>query len=213
MKKTTSSLLAAISLLLSLLIFSGCASTVMEETWTHPAVDAFTFEKLLLLALAEREDDRRFAESAMARQITRIPTIRSHDILPGPDAFKDPDKVIETVKTSGADGVVVVRLANLDSRVSRGRVTAHPLDYATFSDYFGVYYDVSAFFATDARAINIDNLFYFEIRIFDVETGELLWSGQTKTTKSTDRTPNIEGLIAEISEVVKAALAREGLIP
>jgi len=200
------------SCLTILLLFGGCASTVMEETWTSPDVDAFAFDKAFILAAAAKEDDRLFAENAIARQITRIPTVRSVEVLKDAADLKDENKVLEAVKASGADGLIVVRMVNMDSRISRGPITTRPMDYITFSGYWGTTYDVTAFFASDPRSISIDNIFHIEIKVFDVATEKLLWSGLTRTSQSFEKTPNVGELIEEVAKVVKSALRSQRLV-
>lgn len=201
------------------LLFSGCASTEMDQTWTSPDVHKFDFEKVFVIANTQRDRDRFYAENAIAKQITRVHVIRSFEVFEELTDLGDKERVIQGVKDSGADAVVVLRFKNADSEVSRGQITTRPMDYASsFSDYYGgsyyygTSYDVSAFYATDARSINISNVFYFEVKIFDVETESLLWSGTTRSSFDDSGTPNIEGVITKVAKAVKSALQDEGLV-
>ena len=205
-------LFLAVSVLVSLL-FSGCADTSVQKTWTAPAVGSLKFTKVFVIAIARDDTDRRLAEIAIKNEIKRVPAIASYDVFPDISDTRDKAKVVQGVKDSGADGVIVLRLTSADTKVDLGTTSARPQDYMVFSDYYGSVYDVGAFYSQDRRDMGTNTIFNVETRIFDGKTGKLVWVGTTKTNKDSFSDHDTEGNVQEVALAVKAALQSQQLIP
>ena len=202
-----------LALALIALTFAGCADTSVQKTWTAPAVGAFKFTKVFVICVARDDTDRRLAEIAVKEQIKRVPTVASYEVFPDIADTRDKKRMVQAVKDSGADGVIVMRLTNRDTKVEMGASNARPMDYMIFSDYYGAVYDVGAFYATDTRDIGTNSVYYVETRIFDGKTGKLAWKGDTKSTKDSFHDHDVHGIITEVAESIKGALQSQQLIP
>lgn len=211
MKKLHLAFLAASAL--ASLIFAGCADTSVQKTWTAPAVGSIKFSKVFVIAIARDDTDRRLAEIAVKSQITRIPAIASYDVFPDISDMKDKAKVIQGVKDSGADGVIILRLTSSDTKIDMGATSARPMDYMVYSDYYGSVYDAGAYYSDDRRDIGTNTIFNVETRIFDGKTGKLIWVGHTKTNKDSFNDRDTEGNVTEVAEAIKGALKSQDLIP
>ncbi|MEJ1973545.1 MAG: hypothetical protein WDM96_14110 [Lacunisphaera sp.] len=195
------------------LVFAGCAATSVQKTWTAPAVGSLKFTKVFVIAVARDDTDRRLAEIAVKEQIKRVSSVASYDVFPDISDTRDKAKVVQGVKDSGADGVIVLRLTTRDTKIEMGASTATPMEYMVFSDYYGAVYDVGAFYATDTRDIGTNSVYYVETRIFDAKTGKLVWKGETKSTKDSFHDHDVHAIVTEVAESIRGALQAQQLIP
>jgi hypothetical protein len=198
---------------LAVLVFAGCGGTSVQKTWTAPAVGSLKFSKVFVVAIARDDTDRRLAEIAVKKQITRVPTVASYEVFPDISDTRDKAKMVQAVKDSGADGVVVLRMIGKDTKVDLGPSNATPMEYMVFSDYWGSVYDVGAFYATDTRDIGVNSVYTVETRIFDGKTGKLVWVGDTKSTKDAVHDHDVGGIVTEVAQAIKGALESQQLIP
>jgi hypothetical protein len=201
---------AVITLLAFLL--AGCADTKLEKTWTAPEVGSLKFSKVFILGLVKDDMVRRLAEIAIRNDITRVPTVTSFSVLPEISDLADKAKVIEAIKASGADGLIVMRSLYRDTEVEYTGNTALPMQYQIFSDYYGTYYDVGAYYAADRRQVSADNIFGIETNIYDARTDKLVWSGQTRSTKNLVKGHDVNALISDVVNTLRAALKSQKLV-
>jgi|SRR6478609_2654930 len=193
--------------------FAACADTSVQKTWTAPAVGAFKFTKVFIIAVAHDDTDRRLAEIAVKELITRVPTVASYETFPDIADARNKAAMIKAVKDSGADGVIVMRLTSRDTKIDIGASTARPMEYMVFSDYYGSVYDAGAFYSTDTRDMGTNTIFYVETRIFDGKSGKLVWQGDTKSTKDAFHDHDVHGIVTEVAENIRSALKSQDLIP
>ena len=196
------------------LAFTGCADATLKSSWTAPGVTKLKFNKMVVIALAaNRNFNRKMAESAVANQITKIKAVPSYELLPGLDDVKDKATVIKMIQDNQFDGVITLRLTATDTRVTYGGSTALPMDYMTFSGYYGSAYDVSAYFLDDGnRATYQDKIIFLEVNIYDVKTMKLVWSGTTQTIKDAANPGSVPAAVLEVGKAVRAKLQEEQLI-
>ncbi len=214
MKKRTISCLGCFVLpgLVAFLLAACVNKTEVEKTWVAPNISSLHFTKVFVFAMAKDDTNWRLAEIAVRDQIKQVPAISSHDVLPDIADVRDKAKLFQAIKDSGADGLVVLRLAYRDLEVSTGATTAVPMEYQIFSDYYGAVYDVGAYYSMDRRNINADSVYGVVTNIYEVKTGKLLWSGQTRSTKTMDKSHDVKAIMTEVANTVQNALQSENLI-
>lgn len=213
--KTPASRLSALFLLaLAVSLLAGCASTKLSSSWTAPGVTSLKFKKIVVIGLgANREFNRKMAESAVVNQLTKVQAVPSYELLPGLTDIKDKDAVLKMISESGADGVITLLLAARDSRVHYGATNNLPMDYMTISGYYGSVYDVSGYYLSDGgRNVVQDKILSIETNIYDAHTGKLLWSGLTVSTKDATNPGSVPDLIHEVGKTLRAKLESEGLL-
>ena len=199
--------LAAVTLLLA-----GCADTVKVNSWTAPGVTSLRLKKIVVVALARQELNRRLIENRVAAQITKIPVVVSHELIPGVLAKEDRDRLTKAVEASGADAIVVMRLTNSNMVVQRGGSIGRPMEYMTFQGYYGTVYDGS-YFGDDRRTIGSDKILTIETNVYDVKTQKLLWSGVTESTKDFIEVQNVGALATEVAKKLKSMVQADKLAP
>lgn len=214
MKSPTSRLSSLLLLGLAVSLLAGCASTKLSSSWTAPGVTSLKFKKIVVIGLgANRNFNRKMAESAVVNQLTKIEAVPSYELLPGLTDIKDKEAVLQMVKDSGADGVITLRLAGSDSRVHYGSSGNLPMDYMTLSGYYGAVYDVSGYFLSDGgRNIVQERVLSIETNIYDAATGKLVWSGLTVSTKDATNPGSVPDLILEVGKTLRAKMESDGLL-
>jgi hypothetical protein len=214
MIKYTPSLLRRFALAgLVAFLLAGCVNKIeVEKTWVSPEIKSLHFTKVFVFAMAKDDTNWRLAEIAARDAITRVPATSSHDVLPDIADVRDKAKLFQAIKDSGADGLVTMRLAYRDTEVSTGATTALPMEYQIFSDYYGAVYDVGAYYSMDRRNINADSVYGIITNIYDAKTGKLLWSGQTRSTKTMDKSHDVKAIIQEVAKTIGNELQSQGLI-
>jgi hypothetical protein len=190
----------------------GCATTKVEKSWTAEGTENLRFNKVFVLGLNQNDITRRLAEISVRNQITPVATVTSYEAIPDVSDLADKAKVLAAIKASGADGIVVLRLVYKDAEMYTSASVARPMEYQVFSGYYGTYYDVGSYFSMDRRSVGYDSIFGIETNIYDARTEKLLWSGQTKSTKSHVKSQDIGGLVAEVAETVAKELRSQKLI-
>jgi hypothetical protein len=196
------------------LAFAGCADTSLKSSWTAPGVTKLKFNKMVVIALAaNRNFNRKMAESAVANSATRVKIVPSYELLPGLDDVKNKATVIKMIQDNEFDGVITMRIAATDTRVMSGSSTALPMDYLTFSGYYGSVYDVSAYYLDDGnRATYQDKIISLEVNIYDVKTMKLVWSATTQTIKDAANPGSVPTAVQEVAKVIRAKLQDEKLV-
>jgi len=215
MFKITATCLGSLALLASCaLLTSGCASdTMIKKSVVAPGVTSLQFKKVFIVALAPNDIDRRLIENTVKRHITRVPSQVSHEIIPGVLSKKDKESVLKAIKESGADGLIVMRSMGMFTEVSVGADNSLPMEYQTFSGYYGATYDVGAYYGQDRRQLNADRVYIIESSIFDAKTEKIMWTGYSKSQKDAIEYGNVGAIATEVAKTLKETLSKQNLIP
>jgi hypothetical protein len=195
-------------------LLCSCAATSVKETWKSPGYAGGPLSKAAVLAVDERGDVRRAFENRLAAQIqqTGATGIRSYELLSLAEIDRDKQAAGERLRATGAEAVVVMRLA--DSANFYREVRPGPERYAevitgyepgTWYDYYSVAYsDWSPTYG------NLKQKVYLETAVFDLRTAKRLWSGLTLTvvTERMDRVAELDPLI----EKIVSAMRKDGIL-
>ncbi|MBS1117740.1 MAG: uncharacterized protein H6Q87_2124, partial [candidate division NC10 bacterium] len=88
-------------------IISACASTTLDMTWRDPTYEGRPFAKVLVVGSTDSPDNRRIFEDVLVSELKGrgVEAVASHTLIPGEGDVKR-DKIVEAVKTLGADSVL-----------------------------------------------------------------------------------------------------------
>jgi hypothetical protein len=149
----------------------------------------------LVIARVKDEISNRIAEDKIVAQI-KSPAVPSYAYLMPEDIV--PEQVDERLKKDGFDGLIVMKLTDVNKTLDYQPGTAYGGHYGGF---YGVRYGSPGY-------LSVDQTFYVETSIYSLTSGKLLWSGTTATLNPT----KLEKTLDEIILAVKTELAKEGLI-
>jgi hypothetical protein len=191
----------------SLLLFAGCNSTSVVDTWTAPDVSKISFRKIMVVATFPDGVRRRAAEDALKAQITRVECITSYSVLAAESDLKDVAKVSAAAKASGVDGIVVMRPLSDKDKVSYVPGMMSPGPYRTFGGYYNQFYALSPFIY-EPGYFTTDRIVKIETNIYEAPGQRLIWSATTTSTNPGD----LQQLIKDAASAIRAELVRQKLI-
>jgi len=185
-------------------VMASCGPTThIVDSWRDPdvTVDTANVHKFVIAALLKNESVRRKVEDDMAALFPgkAVPSYQEFG-----DSLKEPDDALNArLKKEGFDGVVVMRLVNVN-RSTRYVPGSYPLYYGSWRRYWayswGGFYD-PGYYTTD-RQYNV------EVTVFSLRRDKLIWTANTSTIDP----PNRAELFDHVSRVVLKRMKKEGFL-
>jgi len=180
----------------SILVLAGCGpSTKIEKTWTDPSFTTATvqsYKKILVMGLLKDESTRRIAEDKMVAAFKNVTAVQSYSYLQPADTIRS--EVEDKLKKDGFDGVVIMRLADVDKSVSYVPGTG-------YGGWYGYRYSSPGYYQEDKT-------FYVETNFYSLPETKLLWSGTTSSLN-----PNkLDRTIDDVINTLKGQLQKQKLI-
>lgn len=217
---------AMATLLIALLLLSGCATTKFKETWKNPLLTK-KVKQVYLIGITRNDKMRQLFETEFARQlaiygVTGVPSYP--DLVISGDA--DREALRTRLRTQKTDAVLVARIVGKEQKTamysgaSAGYATGGPDGF--YYDQFGIYnpqhayqyydqyYNGSVAIVTSNPIVeNQFQLVSISANLFDTESAEILWSALTETTVGDD---NRVQRVKEFAEIFVKKLYEEGLL-
>ena len=184
------------------LILSACASTILDMTWRDPTYAGRPFTKVLVVGSTDNPDNRRIFEDIVVGELKSrgVEAVASYALIANESDVKR-DKVVEAVKTSGADSVLSTRLVGIETKTA---VVPGQSPGAGDVDLYR-YYSPLEPQTTIRQDYQIANL---ESNLFDAKTGKMVWWGRSQTFPTT----NIGRISRELGQNVIKALKSAKLL-
>ena len=180
----------------SILLLVACGpSTKIEKTWTDPSFTPSTvqsYKKILVMGLLKDESTRRIAEDKMVAAFKNVTAVQSYSYLQPTDTIRS--EVEDKLKKDGFDGVVIMRLADVDKSVSYVPGTG-------YGGWYGYRYASPGYYQEDKT-------FYVETNFYSLPETKLLWSGTTSSLNPSKLDRTIDDVIATL----KGQLQKQKLI-
>lgn len=193
--------LPALLALFALLLFSGCASTGVAESWVDPALTELPhFRKVFVAYLGAEPSAQRHAEDALAARIQDAEVVKSYVLFP--DARElDAARMKEEVRAAGCDGAVLLRLARVEEEISFSP-SSYPAHYRSFGGYWGYAYP-------STMDVRTDEIVHVETNVYALAEDKLIYAARSETFNpgSTDQ------MVQEIAEAIVDDLESKGLWP
>lgn len=198
------------------LCLGGCAApSSVKQTWKSPSYNAGPVQKVAVVAVDERGLVRQGFENRFVRELKLggQPAIVTHSLLSLPEMKADKKAAAARLRQDGADTVLILRLAGQTSDAYQVRatssayvetVTGTETGVGGFDYYTVAFTDMGTVWSSTKTAVDLDT------SLFDLNTGQRLWSCHTLTIvkEDTDRVAEADPLVAKIV----AALRKDGLV-
>jgi hypothetical protein len=181
---------ALVLLSLAVLLSSCGPSTKLEKSWTDPSLKSFTdvpFKKIFVVAATKDESSNRIVEDKVVAAIKNATAVASYTYLKPGDT--DQAAVEQKLKAEGFDGLIVMRLKNVET--SQNYVPG-----SSYGGWYGYRYGSPGYVTTDET-------FIVETNIYSLKEAKLLWSGTTSTLNPTKMDNTIDAIINTISYELK----------
>jgi len=170
-------------MLTATLIFSACGPSVrLTASWTDAQAPQTKLAKILVMAIGKDLAKRKMGEDAVCRELRGYgySAATSLDELgPGFAGRNDSATMQRLLLDKGFDGIVTIRVleVNEHDRWVPGSVYYGPVGF--YRGFYGYYYRVWGYYAEPGyRTVDVEVL--LESNLYEVLTGRLLWSGQSK---------------------------------
>lgn len=188
--------------LLALLALGGCSSTKFVETWDNDQYQgAHSFQKVLIVGMFKDVVTRRFFEEhfAAVAQEQGLNAVASVDYFPQPTDHDQRKELVEKIRQVGADAVLVAQMKSIEKVAGSvpDQIDWYPdggfYDYGLYDYYYQSYRAIYR-----PGYIASDTYVRMQVRLFSVDTEQLVWAGNliTKNPKT------IVGTIEAIADKV-----------
>jgi hypothetical protein len=183
--------LKALILLSLAFSFVACGpSTKLEKSWKDPNLStdqSIPFKKIFVVAATKDESSNRIVEDKIVAQIKNAVGVQSYTYLKATDT--DQKVVEEKLKNDGFDGLIVMRLKNVEKSTSY-------VPGSSYGGWYGYRYGSPGYVTTDEN-------FIVETNIYSLKESKLLWSGTTSTLNPTSMNNTIDAIINTIKYELK----------
>ena len=183
MKRPITSLLAlALPILLS-----ACANTKFTKPWIDEDYDGQPYDDILVLVVADKMGNRQDAEDYITLKLDEagINAMQSYDILPRTESI-DAEAVDKAIDGLQLDAVIVMYATGITEEeyyIPARRFGVYA-GYGYGHAHYGSFYDYYPHALTYVFIPGYDNTHHvitLETSLFDLNTGKMIWSGQSNT--------------------------------
>ncbi len=198
----------------ALIGLAGCSSTNISASWKDPNYEGKTFNKILVWGLSDNVSARATVEDEVAYflNLKKITSVSGSDIAP-PDRKilpKDKETSKKILDRNGFDGVLTMSLLAKKEKTRYVQGTAYtPMAYGYYGSFYS-YYPYMYGNVYQQGHYETSEQIYIETNLWDVESGKLVWSAQTKTVDPS----SIESFANSYArDIVSELIKREIIIP
>ena len=192
-------------------IMSCASSTELVKSWSDPSFEGKSFQKILVLGVIKDDGRRRLYEQSFADRITsaKVAGIAGYTLIEDPADYGSKPKILEAVKKSGADAVLLADLVSVkekERQVPSSFVYSPRFGYGHgFYGYQGRAYDTGY----QPGHTTIDTVVKLETTVFDVQTEKMVWAGGTRSFN----TASAEKVVMENADLILSSMRKSGLLP
>jgi hypothetical protein len=195
--------------LLGAAMLAACGTvTKIPNAWRNPAHEGMPFKKIFVIGVGKNDANRRLFEDQFAAVLSGHGAVASpsYGALPHSERLSE-EQVRGAIEGGGYDGVIVTRLLGVEEKTEYipPRTYTVPRHYGGYYNYYGTTWDVvhqPGYFETHT-------IVRLETNLYDVGSGELVWSGQSETFNP----DSLEDIIDSATQAVAKRLGDESLIP
>ena len=183
-------------------LVGGCANSSVQTVWRAPGEAPVSFTKVLAIGSNTSPAERRAGEDTLVEQFKTAMGVASYTLIPD-EELKDKEKVLAALRTSGFDGVAVIRMTSAKTTTTYVRPTyMRPDDMWGGSGGFSSY---SGGYTTEDTVITAEVSLY----AYKDMKESLIWSGSSTTTNPT----GMRDFVVGVSKGSVEELKRQKLLP
>ncbi len=198
---------------IGLILLNACSSTNISASWKAPDYTGKTFEKILVWGLSDNVSARATVEDEVAYflNLKKITSVSGSDIAP-PDRKALPHKMEDAkaiLKKNGFDGVLTMGLIDKkeETHYVEGTGTYAPMAYGYYGSFYSYYPYMYGNVYQPGHYESSESIF-IETNLWDVTTGKLVWSAQTKTVDPS----SIENFANSYARDIVSEMIKRGVI-
>ena len=188
-------------------LFISCSSTKIVSSWSEPnkEIKINTLKKVLVLARFKTETSNRKAEDNMVDYLNGS-GVQSYNYLKSNFNKENIDAIRTKIKKDGFDGVVTMRLVDVDQeQVAQREISnRYPNNYRDFNNYFyesQMSYENPNYYVTT-------KVYTIETNVYSINENKIIWTALTETTNP----DGVEKMTAEISKVIYNQMVKDSFV-
>lgn len=173
--------------LLFAILLSSCSNTKFTKQWIDEDFDGPPYDDILVLAVADKMGNRQDAENYIVKKLDEagINAMQSYDILPKTEII-DAEAVGKATDGLQLDSVIVIYATGVteeeyyipDRRF--GVYAGYGYGHAHYGSFYS-YYPHAYTYVYIPGYDNTHHVVALETALFDLNTGTMIWSGQSNT--------------------------------
>ena len=195
-------------------VLSSCANTKFTKQWVNEEFNQQPFDDILVLVVADKMGNRQDAENYIVEKLGEggIDAMPSFDILPKTETI-DRDAVGKAIDGLQLDAVIVMYATGIteDEYFVPARRFGVYSGYGYGHAHYGSFYNYYPHAFTYVYIPGYDNTHYvvtLETSLFDLNTGDMIWSGQSNTFAP----ESVDDVIHNITVLTIKELKQKGII-
>ncbi len=182
----------------------ACATTNIRSTWKAPDAKPIVLApgtKVVAMVISPNESTRRAAETILASELDKrgLEGIPAFNVVPTA-ALKDKEQARSLIESSGAAGIVVMRVTGQKQELTGSG--------PTYGGFWGGYYGMGWAAAYSPGYLRTDTTVYIETLVYDLKNDKLIWASQSDTLNP----QKAEDLIRELVSLNAVEMKKEGVI-
>mgnify|MGYP001627180184 CR=1 FL=1 len=205
--------------ILILIFAASCSpSTRIIGSWTSPDKDTAGYDDLFVAAVVDNVQIRQVVEDEMQSQLNGR-NIQSRTSISAikPDFWSseelDKDAIIKIIGESKHDGILTMTLIDQTSeeRYVPGAMMGGPMMMGPswgWRGNFGGYWGMQHGLMMNPGYVVNDRKYFVEINLYDADSQQLVWSGQSKTINP----ESVDAFAPEFVKIVLNRMEEEGVI-
>jgi hypothetical protein len=169
------------------ILLSGCANTRFTKQWVAEDFNEEPYDDILVLVVADKMGNRQDAENYIVEKLgaAGIDAMQSYDILPKTEII-DKDAVGKAIDGLQLDAVIVMYATGIteDEYFVPARRFGVYAGYGYGHAHYGSFYNYYPHAYSYVYLPGYDNTHYvvaLETSLFDLDTGNMVWSGLSNT--------------------------------
>jgi hypothetical protein len=176
-----------ITAILLTIFLSSCANTKFTKQWLDEDFNHEPYDDILVLVVADKMGNRQDAENYIVKKLgeTGVDAMPSYDILPKTEEI-DRDAVGKAIDGLQLDAVIVMYATGITEEeyyIPARRFGIYS-GYGYGHAHYGSFYDYYPHAYSYVYLPGYDNTHYvvaLESSLFDLDSGNMVWSGQSNT--------------------------------
>jgi hypothetical protein len=195
------------------IFFSSCNPSVkLTATWSNAEVSPVRFSKILVLSIGKDLRKRKLAENKIMEELQKhgiVALTALNEFGPDLAQSRDSAKTQQLLLDKQFDACLTVRVLNVheQNRWVPANVFFGPA--AFYRGFYGYYFQVYGYYVEPGYNVT-DVEVLLESNLYDLSSGKLLWSGQSKAF-SKNPTPAMAAIYAR--NIVKDMIKKQVIIP
>jgi hypothetical protein len=202
-----------------LFLFACSPSVVVTSSWKNSEMlnspTRKTYKTVFISALTGNVSAKSTVETVFATEIEKkgYKTIKSQDMFaPGlKDKPETEESILQKVKDAGCDGIFTIALVDKESetRYVPGSVGYSPYPmHGYYGSYWGYHSYYGAAMYSSPGYYATDKTYFLESNLYDVATGKIVWSSQSKTVNPSD----LKSFSEKYTDAIIKQLEDDGLL-